>query len=56
MLTASALRDNQGNLLGGVETFRDIGWIKQMEKERRQLAAMFAHDLKGPVVWRWVAC
>jgi PAS domain S-box-containing protein len=50
MLTASALRDNQGNLLGGVETFRDIGWIKQMEKERRQLAGMFAHDLKGPVV------
>jgi PAS domain S-box-containing protein len=50
MLTASALRDNQGNLLGGVETFRDIGPIKQMEKERRQLAGMFAHDLKGPVV------
>ena len=50
MLTASALRDNQGNLLGGVETFRDIGPIKQMEMERRQLAGMFAHDLKGPVV------
>jgi two-component system phosphate regulon sensor histidine kinase PhoR len=50
MLTASALRDNQGNLLGGVETFRDISPIKQMEKERRQLAGMFAHDLKGPVV------
>jgi two-component system phosphate regulon sensor histidine kinase PhoR len=50
MLTASALRDNQGNLLGGVETFRDIAPIKQMERERRQLAGMFAHDLKGPVV------
>jgi PAS domain S-box-containing protein len=50
VLTASALRDNQGNLLGGVETFRDIGLIKQMERERRQLAGMFAHDLKGPVV------
>jgi PAS domain S-box-containing protein len=50
MLTASALRDNQGNLLGGVETFRDIGPLKQMENERRQLAGMFAHDLKGPVV------
>jgi len=50
MLTASALRDNQGNLLGGVETFRDIALIKQMDKERRQLAGMFAHDLKGPVV------
>jgi PAS domain S-box-containing protein len=50
MLTASALRDNKGNLLGGVETFRDIALIKQMDKERRQLAGMFAHDLKGPVV------
>jgi two-component system, OmpR family, phosphate regulon sensor histidine kinase PhoR len=50
MLTASALRDDMGNLLGGVETFRDIGPIKQMERERRQLAGMFAHDLKGPVV------
>jgi two-component system, OmpR family, phosphate regulon sensor histidine kinase PhoR len=50
MLTASALRDSQGNLLGGVETLRDIGPIKQMEKERHQLAGMFAHDLKGPVV------
>lgn len=50
MLTASALRDNQGDLLGGVETFRDIGPLKQLEKERRQVAGMFAHDLKGPVV------
>jgi two-component system phosphate regulon sensor histidine kinase PhoR len=50
MLTASALRDNQGTLLGGVETFRDVSAIKQMEKDRRQLAGMFAHDLKGPIV------
>ncbi|AEB09439.1 sensor histidine kinase [Desulfobacca acetoxidans] len=50
MLTASALRDDHGNLLGGVETFRDNAPFKLMEKERRQLAGMFAHDLKGPVV------
>jgi two-component system, OmpR family, phosphate regulon sensor histidine kinase PhoR len=50
MLTASALRDDEGNLLGGVETFRDIAMFKAIEKERRQLAGMFAHDLKGPVV------
>jgi PAS domain S-box-containing protein len=50
MLTASALRDDAGNLLGGVETFQDIAPFKMMEKERRQLAGMFAHDLKGPVV------
>jgi two-component system, OmpR family, phosphate regulon sensor histidine kinase PhoR len=50
MLSASALRDDQGNLLGGVETFRDIAPLKHMENERRQLVGMFAHDLKAPVV------
>jgi signal transduction histidine kinase len=50
MLSASALRDDQGNLLGGVETFKDIGPFKMLEKERRYLVGMFAHDLKSPVV------
>ncbi len=50
MLAASALRDDEGNLLGGVETFRDIGPFKQIEKERQYLVSMFAHDLKSPVV------
>ncbi len=50
MLAASALRDDQGNLLGGVESFRDIGLFKRLEHERRQLVGMFAHDLKTPVV------
>jgi PAS domain S-box-containing protein len=50
ILSASALRDDQGNLLGGVETFRDIAPLKHLENERRQLVSMFAHDLKAPVV------
>jgi two-component system phosphate regulon sensor histidine kinase PhoR len=50
MLSAAALRDDKGQLLGGVETFRDIGPFKAMERERRQLVGMFAHDLKSPVV------
>jgi len=50
VLAASALRDDQGNLLGGVETFRDIGPFKLLEKERRYLVGMFAHDLKSPMV------
>jgi PAS domain S-box-containing protein len=50
MLAAAALRDDQGVLLGGVETFRDIGPFKLLEKERHQIAGMFAHDLKTPVV------
>lgn len=50
MLSASALRDDRGKLLGGVETFKDIGPFKMLEKERRYLVSMFAHDLKSPVV------
>lgn len=50
MLSAAALRDDAEQLLGGVETFRDIGPFKAMERERRQLVGMFAHDLKSPVV------
>ena len=50
ILSASALRDDQGHLLGGVETFRDIAPLKHMENERRRLVSMFAHDLKAPVV------
>ncbi len=50
MLSAVALRDNQGGLIGGVETIRDIGPLKNIEKERRHLVNMFAHDLKTPVV------
>jgi PAS domain S-box-containing protein len=50
MLSASTLRDEQGHLLGGVETFRDVRPLKHLENERRQLVSMFAHDLKTPVV------
>ncbi|MDI6852082.1 MAG: PAS domain-containing sensor histidine kinase [Deltaproteobacteria bacterium] len=50
MLSASALKDDKGNLLGGVETFRDIAPLKHLENERRRLVSMFAHDLKAPVV------
>ena len=41
MLSASALRDDHGNLWGGVETFRDIGPFKLLEKERHYLVGMF---------------
>jgi two-component system phosphate regulon sensor histidine kinase PhoR len=50
VLAAAALRDDQGGMLGGVESFRDVGPFKLLEKERRQIAGMFAHDLKTPVV------
>jgi signal transduction histidine kinase len=36
--------------LGGVIIFQDLTSVKHLEKERRHLVNMFAHDLKTPVV------
>ncbi len=50
MLAAFALKDDQGVALGGVMIIRDLTPVKALEKERRHLVNMFAHDLKTPVV------
>ncbi|MEW6658902.1 MAG: PAS domain-containing sensor histidine kinase [Thermodesulfobacteriota bacterium] len=50
MLSAFPLKEKGGAILGGVIIFRDLSSIKRLEKERRHLVNMFAHDLKTPVV------
>jgi two-component system phosphate regulon sensor histidine kinase PhoR len=50
MLRAFVLRDDLGVPLGGVIIFQDLTSVKHLEKERRHLVNMFAHDLKTPVV------
>jgi two-component system phosphate regulon sensor histidine kinase PhoR len=50
MLSAFPLKKKGGTILGGVIIFRDLTAIKRLEKERRHLVNMFAHDLKTPVV------
>ncbi len=50
MLRAFALKDDLGVQLGGVIIFQDLTSVKHLEKERRHLVNMFAHDLKTPVV------
>jgi two-component system phosphate regulon sensor histidine kinase PhoR len=50
MLNAFPLKDDRGSLLGGVIILWNLSFIKGMEKERRHLVNMFAHDLKTPVV------
>ncbi len=50
MLSAFALKDDAGGPLGGVMIIRDLTPIKRLEKERRDMVNMFAHDLKTPVV------
>lgn len=50
MLSAFPLKEEAGATQGGVIIFRDLSPIKHLEKERRHLVNMFAHDLKTPVV------
>jgi PAS domain S-box-containing protein len=50
MLKAFALEDYLGNKSGMVIIFQDLTSVKKLEKERRQLVDMFAHDLKAPIV------
>lgn len=50
MLRAFALKDDLGVQCGGVIIFQDLTSVKHLEKERRHLVNMFAHDLKTPVV------
>lgn len=50
MLRAFFLKDDLGVPLGGVIIFQDLTSVKHLEKERRHLVNMFAHDLKTPVV------
>jgi two-component system phosphate regulon sensor histidine kinase PhoR len=42
--------DENQNFIGGVEIFRDITEIKKLERERKNILPMFAHDMKNPVI------
>jgi two-component system, OmpR family, phosphate regulon sensor histidine kinase PhoR len=46
----SPLFDEDQNFIGGVELFRDITEIKKLERERKNILPMFAHDMKHPVI------
>ncbi len=49
-VATSPLFDDQGDLAGGVELFRDITEFKRLERERKNMLSMFAHDMKNPVM------
>jgi two-component system, OmpR family, phosphate regulon sensor histidine kinase PhoR len=46
----SPLFDENQNFIGGIELFRDITKIKKLERERKNILPMFAHDMKHPVI------
>jgi two-component system, OmpR family, phosphate regulon sensor histidine kinase PhoR len=46
----SPLFDENKHFIGGIELFRDITEIKKLERERKNILPMFAHDMKNPVI------
>lgn len=46
----SPLYDKDQNFIGGIELFRDITQTKKIERERKNILPMFAHDMKHPVI------
>ncbi|MCF8062030.1 MAG: PAS domain S-box protein [Deltaproteobacteria bacterium] len=46
-LQTAALLDDEGRLLGGVETFQDISYLKSLERDKAAFVSMIAHDMKS---------
>jgi PAS domain S-box-containing protein len=46
-MNVAALFDEDGELIGGVESFQDISALKALERERNNLISTFAHDMKS---------
>jgi len=46
-MNTAALLDEYGKLIGGVEAFQDISYLKSLEREKTNLISLFAHDMKS---------
>lgn len=47
--SSAALTDDEGNLLNGVEVFRDASAEKKLEAQKKNIISLLTHDLKAPV-------
>ncbi len=46
-MNTAGLFDDNDHLIGGVESFQDISYLKTLEREKDNLVSMFAHDMKS---------
>jgi len=49
-MNTAGLFDDQGNLIGGLEAFQDISYLKILEREKDNMVSMLAHDMKSPLI------
>ena len=47
--SSSALTDENGKLIHGIEVFRDASAIKKLQEQKNNIISLFTHDLKAPV-------
>jgi two-component system phosphate regulon sensor histidine kinase PhoR len=46
-MSTAGLFDDEGRLIGGVESFQDISRLKMLEREKDNIISTFAHDMKS---------
>ena len=49
-MNTAGLFDDKGALIGGVEAFQNISYLKTLERERSNFVSMIAHDMKSPII------
>ncbi|MDC0744604.1 PAS domain-containing sensor histidine kinase [Polyangium mundeleinium] len=49
LTNASPIRSEEGQMLGAVVTYEDIGPLKELERLRQEWTSVVAHDLRQPV-------
>ncbi len=49
-MNTAGLFDNHGKLIGGLEAFQDISYLKALEREKANIISMIAHDMKSSLV------
>ncbi|MEA2639754.1 MAG: hypothetical protein QOF51_1148 [Chloroflexota bacterium] len=47
--SSAPLRDNRGNVIGGVAVFQDVSQLKELDREKDTFLAATSHDLKNPL-------
>jgi PAS domain S-box-containing protein len=49
-MNSAGLFDQNGRLIGGLEAFQDISYLKALEREKSNFISMIAHDMKSPLI------
>jgi len=49
LFSSRAILDESGEMLYGIEVFRDATEVRQLDTHKRNLISLFTHDLKAPV-------